>query len=87
MSALTTEGSLTVEQVPIDRLRPDPANPRRIGRERLDSPRPPVGRPHGQCRSQTPAPSVRVCTDEFPCFSVARGPNNDDEDGSHHPLA
>ena len=29
--------SLTVEEVPIDLLRPDPANPRRIGEEELDS--------------------------------------------------
>src|SRR5664280_1319972 len=28
---------LTVEEVPIDLLRPDPANPRRIGQEELDS--------------------------------------------------
>jgi hypothetical protein len=68
MSALTTEGSLTVEQVPIDRLRPDPANPRRMSGERLDSTAPPVGRPHGQCLSHTSAPSLCVCTDEFPCF-------------------
>jgi hypothetical protein len=34
MSATTL---LTVEQVPIDQLRPDPANPRRIGDEELDS--------------------------------------------------
>ena len=44
MSALTTEGSLTVEQVPLDRLRPDPANPRRMSGERLDSTETPVGR-------------------------------------------
>jgi DNA modification methylase len=37
MSALTTEGSLTVEQVPLDQLRPDPANPRRITDEELDA--------------------------------------------------
>src|SRR5674476_1397410 len=29
--------ALTVEQVPIDQLRPDPANPRRISDEELDS--------------------------------------------------
>ncbi|HEX7580080.1 MAG TPA: ParB N-terminal domain-containing protein, partial [Thermoanaerobaculia bacterium] len=29
--------SLTVEEIPIDLLRPDPANPRRIGEEELDS--------------------------------------------------
>jgi len=34
MSATTL---LTVEQVPIDQLRPDPANPRRISDEELDS--------------------------------------------------
>ena len=28
---------LTVEQIPIDQLRPDPANPRRIGDEELES--------------------------------------------------
>lgn len=28
---------LTVDQVPIDRLRPDPANPRRISDEELDA--------------------------------------------------
>ena len=28
---------MTIEQVPIDQLRPDPANPRRIGEEELDS--------------------------------------------------
>jgi len=29
--------TLTVEQVPIDQLRPDPANPRRIGEDELDA--------------------------------------------------
>ena len=29
--------SLAVEQVPIDELRPDPANPRRIGEDELDA--------------------------------------------------
>jgi ParB-like chromosome segregation protein Spo0J len=28
---------LTIEQVPIDQLRPDPANPRRISDEELDA--------------------------------------------------
>lgn len=28
---------LTVEQVPLDQLRPDPANPRRIGDEELEA--------------------------------------------------
>src|SRR5664279_2719344 len=37
MSAQTPLPSLTVEQVPIDLLRPDPANPRWIGQEELDS--------------------------------------------------
>src|SRR5664280_607980 len=34
---MTPLPSLTVEQVPIDLLRPDPANPRRIGEEELDA--------------------------------------------------
>src|ERR1035437_686161 len=33
----TNTPSVTVEQVPIDLLRPDPANPRRIGDDELDS--------------------------------------------------
>ena len=33
---MTTLALLTVEQVPIDELRPDPANPRRISNEELD---------------------------------------------------
>jgi ParB-like chromosome segregation protein Spo0J len=37
MKAQAPLPSLTVEQVPIDLLRPDPANPRRIGEEELDS--------------------------------------------------
>jgi len=37
MSVLTPLPSLTVEEVPIDLLRPDPANPRWIGQEELDS--------------------------------------------------
>jgi hypothetical protein len=28
---------LTIQQVPIDQLRPDPANPRRIGEDELDA--------------------------------------------------
>ena len=34
---MTAETILTVEQVPIGQLRPDPANPRRISDEELDS--------------------------------------------------
>jgi DNA modification methylase len=34
---MTTTAVLSVEQVPIDLLRPDPANPRRIGDEELDA--------------------------------------------------
>jgi hypothetical protein len=34
---MTGRAILTVEQVPIDELRPDPANPRRISDEELDS--------------------------------------------------
>jgi ParB/RepB/Spo0J family partition protein len=34
---MNANGLLTVEQVPIDQLRPDPANPRRISEEELDS--------------------------------------------------
>jgi DNA modification methylase len=34
---MTPLPSLTVEQVPLDQLRPDPANPRWIGQEELDS--------------------------------------------------
>jgi hypothetical protein len=49
-------------------LRPDAVSPRLIGGARLDPTETPVGRPHGQCRSHTSAPSLRVCTDEFPCF-------------------
>jgi ParB-like chromosome segregation protein Spo0J len=37
MPPTTPLPSLVVEQVPIDELRPDPANPRRIGEEELDS--------------------------------------------------
>ena len=37
MKVLTPLPSLTVEQVPIDLLRPDPANPRRIGDEELEA--------------------------------------------------
>src|SRR5450759_829758 len=32
-----TTMQLTIEEVPIDQLRPDPANPRRIGEDELDS--------------------------------------------------
>jgi hypothetical protein len=35
--SMTGTTLLTVEQVPIDQLRPDPANPRRIGEDELDS--------------------------------------------------
>jgi len=35
--SMTGTSLLTVEQVPIDLLRPDPANPRRIGEDELDS--------------------------------------------------
>jgi hypothetical protein len=37
MPAANPPPSLAVEQVPIDELRPDPANPRRIGQEELES--------------------------------------------------
>ncbi len=37
MTLITTLPSLTVEQVPLDDLRPDPANPRRIGEDELDA--------------------------------------------------
>lgn len=37
MSLASSLPSLVVEDVPIDRLRPDPANPRRIGEDELDS--------------------------------------------------
>jgi len=37
MKAQASFSSLTVEEVPIDLLRPDPANPRRIGDEELDA--------------------------------------------------
>src|SRR5664279_1752131 len=37
MTTLTSLPSLTVEEVPIDGLRPDPANPRRIGEDELDT--------------------------------------------------
>ena len=37
MKVLTPLTSLTVEEVPIDLLRPDPANPRRIGDEELEA--------------------------------------------------
>jgi DNA modification methylase len=37
MSATVAKPSLTVEQVAIDLLRPDPANPRRIGEEELEA--------------------------------------------------
>ncbi len=33
---VTALASLTVEQVPIDALHPDPANPRRISEDELD---------------------------------------------------
>jgi ParB-like chromosome segregation protein Spo0J len=29
--------SLTIQEVPLDQLRPDPANPRRIGEDELDA--------------------------------------------------
>jgi DNA modification methylase len=35
--SVALSSALTIEQVPIDLLRPDPANPRRIGEEELDS--------------------------------------------------
>src|SRR5664279_3741168 len=37
MTTLTTLPSLTVDEAPIDDLRPDPANPRRIGEDELDA--------------------------------------------------
>ena len=37
MTTPTLLPSLTVEDVPIDRLRPDPANPPRIGEDELDA--------------------------------------------------
>ena len=37
MSVPTPLPSLAVEEVPIDQLRPDPANPRRISEDELDS--------------------------------------------------
>ncbi|MBA3688432.1 MAG: ParB N-terminal domain-containing protein [Chloroflexi bacterium] len=37
MSLASSVAALTVEQVPIDGLRPDPANPRRIGKDELDA--------------------------------------------------
>jgi DNA modification methylase len=37
MTTLASLPSLTVDEVPIDDLRPDPANPRRIGEEELDA--------------------------------------------------
>jgi len=43
MKAQAPLTSLTVEEVPIDRLCPDPANPGRISGARLDPPSPPVG--------------------------------------------
>ena len=46
MSATSAAGLLTVEQVPIDLLRPDPSNPRRIGDEELDG----LERSIRQCR-------------------------------------
>jgi DNA modification methylase len=35
--SVALSSALTIEQVPIDQLRPDPANPRRIGEEELDA--------------------------------------------------
>jgi ParB-like chromosome segregation protein Spo0J len=37
MTPPTTLPSLTVNEVPLDDLRPDPANPRRISEDELDS--------------------------------------------------
>lgn len=37
MTVVSSSSALTVEQVPLDQLRPDPANPRRISDEELDS--------------------------------------------------
>src|SRR5665647_3435319 len=37
MTTPTSLPSLTVDEVPIDDLRPDPANPRRIGEDELDA--------------------------------------------------
>src|SRR5664280_1605232 len=37
MTTPTTLPSLTVDEAPIDDLRPDPANPRRIGEDELDA--------------------------------------------------
>jgi hypothetical protein len=37
MSPASTLPPLVIEQVPLDRLRPDPANPRHIGDEELDA--------------------------------------------------
>jgi ParB-like chromosome segregation protein Spo0J len=37
VTVVSSSSALTVEQVPLDQLRPDPANPRRISDEELDS--------------------------------------------------
>lgn len=37
MTVVSSSSALTVEQVPLEQLRPDPANPRRIGEEELDA--------------------------------------------------
>ncbi len=37
MSPASTLSALTIDHVPLDRLHPDPANPRRIGEEELDA--------------------------------------------------
>ena len=73
MTVQTPLPSLSVEEVPIDLLRQDPANPRRIGEDELDSPhkkpaavrlRPTRRRPHRRSdrHRRSPAPRRRPAT-------------------------
>src|SRR5437660_12295665 len=54
MSAATTD--LQIIQVPIDELRPDPANPRKIGDHELDA----LTKRHARPRTRASNPGARV---------------------------
>jgi hypothetical protein len=66
MTPLSPLPSLTVEEVPMDQLRPDRAKPRQIIDARLDSTETPVGRHRRSNDSEKAAPPVCGRTDEFP---------------------
>ena len=69
-----TTFAMTMEPVPIDQLRPGPGLVQGVFSPASLGASPPVGRPHGQCRSQTSAPSLRVRTAEFRHFSCSVRP-------------